>query len=131
MPALFRATILAAGLMSSFLTFTGKAQVQAGTASTAPASPQALQALVDQAAAKTLEQFAAKKLGSNELAITLIDLRDASHPVKASYRGDEPIYPASVIKLFYLAAVHRQLEDGKIKDTAELRRAMRDMIVDS
>jgi hypothetical protein len=41
------------------------------------------------------------------------------------------IYPASVIKLFYLVAVHRWLEDKKIADTAELRRAMHDMIVDS
>src|SRR5207253_5497267 len=34
-------------------------------------------------------------------------------------------------KLFYLAAVHRWLEDKKIEDTDELKRAVRDMIVDS
>jgi beta-lactamase class A len=50
---------------------------------------------------------------------------------RASYRGDERIYPASVIKMFYLVAAHRWLEDGKLKDTEELRRALRDMIVDS
>ncbi len=94
-------------------------------------SPKELQALVDRAVEKTLETFAAQKLGSNQLAVTLVDLRDAEHPVRASYRGAAQIYPASVIKLFYLAAAHRQMEDGKLMDTPELRRGMRDMIVDS
>jgi beta-lactamase class A len=60
-----------------------------------------------------------------------VDLRDPDKPVQASYRGGDQISPASVIKLFYLVAVHRRMEDGKLKDTPELRRAMRDMIVDS
>src|ERR687886_358498 len=64
-------------------------------------------------------------------AVTLIDLSDQAHPVQASFRGEERIYPASVVKLFYLAAAHRWLEDGKIQETDELRRALRDMIVDS
>jgi hypothetical protein len=95
----------------------------------APVTPPA--ALVDRAAQTALEKFRDQKLESTQLAITLVDLRDANHPVQASYRGDVPIYPASVIKLFYLAATHRWLEDRKIADTAELRRAMKDMIVDS
>ena len=90
-----------------------------------------LQSLVDEAARKTLEKFADKKLEEKQLSITLIDLRDAVHPVKASFRGNERIYPASVVKLFYLAAAHRWLEDKKIEDTPELRRALKDMIVDS
>jgi len=90
-----------------------------------------LQRLVDHAAGETLTKFAAKKLETNQLAITLVDLRDADKPEWASFRGGEQIYPASVIKLFYLAAVHRWMEDGKLKDTEELRRAMKDMIVDS
>lgn len=97
----------------------------------AAASAPALQPLVDRAAATTLEKFSAEKLLPSQLAITLIDLRDASAPRRASYRGDAPIYPASVIKLFYLAAAHRWMEDGKLADTPELRRAMKDMIVDS
>jgi beta-lactamase class A len=48
-----------------------------------------------------------------------------------SFRGNERVYPASVVKLFYLAAAHRWLEDKKIQDTPELRRALKDMIVDS
>jgi beta-lactamase class A len=38
------------------------------------------------------------------------------------------IYPASVVKMFYLAAIHRQLEDGKINLTPELERGLKDMI---
>ena len=90
-----------------------------------------LQSLVDEAARTTLAKFADKKLEEKQLSITLIDLRDPSHPQQASFRGNERIYPASVVKLFYLAAAHRWLEDKKIEDTKELRRALKDMIVDS
>ena len=90
-----------------------------------------LQALVDNAARTTLAKFADKKLTSDQLSITLIDLRDPQHPSMASFRGNERVYPASVVKLFYLVAVHRWLEDQKIQETDELKRAVRDMIVDS
>jgi beta-lactamase class A len=94
-------------------------------------SPRTLQSLVDEAAKTTLGKFADKKLAENQLSITLIDLREPQHPVTASFRGNERVYPASVVKLFYLVAVHRWLEDKKIEDTPELRRALKDMIVDS
>jgi beta-lactamase class A len=90
-----------------------------------------LQSLVDEAARKTLEKFADRKLEPTQLSITLIDLRDPGAPATASFRGNERIYPASVVKLFYLAAAQRWLEDKKIEDTPELRRALKDMIVDS
>jgi Beta-lactamase enzyme family len=90
-----------------------------------------LQGVVDHAVSTTMEQFAAKKLQSNQLAVTLVDLRDFKHPAQASYRGDVQVYPASVVKLFYLVAAHQWMEDGKLSDTPELRRAMRDMIVES
>jgi beta-lactamase class A len=88
-----------------------------------------LQELVNDAAHTALRKFADQKLKEDQLSITLIDLHDPQHPVTASFRGNERIYPASVVKLFYLVAVHRWLEDQKIQDTDELRRAVRDMIV--
>jgi hypothetical protein len=91
----------------------------------------ALQPLVDRAVATTLETFSARKLQPTQLAITVIDLSAPAAPRRASYRGDVLIYPASVVKLFYLAATHRWLEDRKFDDTPEVRRAMNDMIVDS
>ena len=93
--------------------------------------PARLQQLVDRAAGEALAKFADKKLETNQLALTLVDLRDVEKPARASVRGGEQIYPASVIKLFYLVAAHHWLEDGKLADTEELRRAMHDMIVDS
>jgi beta-lactamase class A len=90
-----------------------------------------IQDLVNRAAKTTLERFADKKLQENQLSITLIDLRDAAHPASASFRGNERIYPASVVKLFYLVAAERSLEDKKLQETPELTRALRDMIVDS
>lgn len=48
-----------------------------------------------------------------------------------SYRGLESIYPASVVKLFYLVAVQEWLEQGMIVASAELQRAIHDMIIDS
>ena len=90
-----------------------------------------LQSLVDDAAKTAIDKFADQKLRPDQLSITLIDLRDPAHPAQASVRGNERIYPASVVKLFYLVAAHRWLEDKKIEDTPELRRALKDMIVDS
>lgn len=97
----------------------------------AAAQQTSLQDLVNRAARSTIDRFASQKLEDKQLSITLIDLRDPEHPLTASFRGNERIYPASVSKLFYLVAAHRWLEDKKIEQTPELTRALRDMIVDS
>jgi hypothetical protein len=91
----------------------------------------AVQSVVDRAAERTLAEFAAIELKPEQLAVTLVDLTQLAVVAFGSYHGDAQIYPASVIKLFYLAASHRWMEDGKLQDTDELRRAMRDMIVQS
>lgn len=84
-----------------------------------------------QAVTAALKTFSATNLHADEIAVTLVDLRDLNQPVSAQHRGDAPIYPASVVKLFYLVAAHQQMEEGILADTPELRRALRDMIVDS
>ena len=48
-----------------------------------------------------------------------------------SYRGFERIYPASIVKLFYLVAIEEWLEKGMIPDSLELQRAICDSIIDS
>jgi Beta-lactamase enzyme family len=93
----------------------------------APALCQSLDSFVKEAAAKTVSNFA-PSLKADQLAITVIDLSDGT---TASYRGGVPIYPASVVKLFYLVNAHAQMEAGTLKDTPELERALHDMIVDS
>lgn len=95
-----------------------------------PESP-AVTALVKSAADHAFAQFAGIGLKTNELAITLVDLTDPARPARGGFRGAATIYPASVVKLFYLVAAQRWLEDGRLRDTPELRRALRDMIVES
>lgn len=76
-------------------------------------------------------RFTQPLLRADQIALTLVDLSSPQAMRRAAHRGGAPTYPASVIKLFYLAAAHRWMEDGKLADTPELRRALRDMIVDS
>lgn len=110
------------------------AQNQNSNAKATPLNTQpdaALQELVNKAAQTALTKFKDKNLQESNLAITLINLSDPQHPTQASFRGTEGIYPASVVKLFYLVMAHHLLEEGKIKETDELKRALKDMIVDS
>ena len=109
----------------------GAATASAPPPRVTPAASPALQTLVEGAAREALRKFADKSLKENQLAITVIDLRDPARPAWGSFRGEERIYPASVVKMFFLAAAHRLLEDGKLKLTDEIKRAVRDMIVDS
>ncbi len=90
-----------------------------------------LQSAVGAAVRETVREFAKLKLREEELAVSLVDLSPGQEPLYAGFRDSERVYPASVIKLFYLAAAHAWMEAGRLADTPELRRAMRDMIVDS
>ena len=90
-----------------------------------------LQTLLNQAVNKTIEDFQTKNIKPEFVAATLIDLRDPNELKTANYRGNERIYPASVVKMFYMAALHKWLEDGKAQMTPELERGLKDMIVDS
>ncbi|MEJ7622833.1 MAG: serine hydrolase [Pyrinomonadaceae bacterium] len=90
-----------------------------------------LKAIIDAAVGDVRAANRDKALGAGEIAVTVIDLRDASKLHWADYRGEDMIYPASVIKMFYMAALERQLEDKKVTMTAELERGLKDMIVDS
>ncbi|MDQ3322697.1 MAG: class A beta-lactamase-related serine hydrolase [Acidobacteriota bacterium] len=99
-------------------------------AATLTASPE-LQTLLDKAVGETIAAFQAKNIKPEYVAATLIDLRDADNLKTANYRGEQKIYPASVVKMFYMTALHRRLEDGNIKLTPELERGLKNMIVDS
>lgn len=91
----------------------------------------ALDALLNRASIAAFRLPLTNALKTNELSITLVDLSNPSKPARASIRGDAQVYPASVVKLFYLAATHQWMQDARLADTPELRRAMHDMIVDS
>ncbi len=54
------------------------------------------------------------------------------HQVRGyGYRADERIYPASIVKLFYLVAVCEWLDQEMIQTSPELERAIQDMIIHS
>lgn len=87
-----------------------------------------LQAILTKAVS---EVTAAGNFKSGELAATVIDLHNSDRWQTAEFEGERQLYTASVVKMFYMAALHRQLEDGKITLTKELERGLKDMIVDS
>src|SRR5687767_4336587 len=62
----------------------------------------ALTALLDAAVRDALEKFKDKNLKAENVAATLIDMRDSNKLTVASVRGEEKIYPASVVKMFYM-----------------------------
>ncbi|PYT05505.1 MAG: serine hydrolase [Acidobacteria bacterium] len=125
----------ALGVLLLAASFSTRGQTQDGRKQSTPAGQPAasprLQKIVDDAARAALERFKEKGLTDKNLAVTLVDLTDPVHVEQASFRGAEPIYPASVVKLFYLAAAHRWMEDGRLKETEEVDRALKDMIVES
>ena len=100
---------------------------KAGNTFAAEKSPE-LQRLLTDSVDKTLTAFSAKKLTGEQVAATLIDMRDAKHLKIASVRGDVKIYPASVVKMFYMVALENLLEKGKVKISPEIERGLRDMI---
>jgi hypothetical protein len=87
---------------------------------------QTLKPALDDVVKTTINRFPTLK--PDQFAVSIIDLNNET---KESYRGDAAIYPASVVKLFYLVAAHERMESGHLVDSPELRRSMHDMIVDS
>lgn len=102
----------------------------AATTALASGRAGALQQAVDDAVAATRAEFTAPELKADQLSVTVLDLR-GTEPTQVDYRGAARIYPASVIKLFFLAYAHHLLAGGELADSAELQRALRDMIVES
>jgi hypothetical protein len=99
--------------------------------SVTPENSPELQTLLNRAVGEMLNSYEDRSFKPDHISATLIDLRDPENPKAANFRGDLQIYPASVVKMFYMAAIERQIEDGKIKTSAELERGLKDMIVDS
>ena len=87
-----------------------------------------LQKLLQTAVNETFEKFKEQNLKPEELAATVIDLRDPNNLKMADVRGEEKIYPASVVKMFYMVALFEQIENGKVKMTPELERGLKEMI---
>ncbi len=129
-----RARLLFSGDLATFLNTVGQMN-EIGKPAGIPFAERSamLDGVVEQTVRETIAAFATQNLLANELAVAVVDLAGAEGeiPRMGCYRGGEQVYPASVIKLFYMAAAHRWMEDAKLADTAELRRALFDTIVHS
>jgi len=88
-----------------------------------------LQAMLDRVILDLLKTYPNDSFKQTDIAATLIDLRKPDDIRTANFRGEEKIYPASVVKMFYLNALEQQLEDGKVVMTPEMQRGLKDMIV--
>ena len=85
-----------------------------------PIDPKLSSALT-RAAEATVKEF--PRLTPDNLALSVIDLTQPDHIVRADYHGDASFYPASLVKLFFMVETYRQ---GKL--TPEIERALREMI---
>lgn len=88
-----------------------------------------LQVMLDGVITDLLKTYPSDAFKQTDVAATLISVRDPEEFLTANFRGGERIYPASVVKMFYMNALERQLEDGKATMTKELARGLKDMIV--
>lgn len=103
---------------------------------------QTLQANLDELLEKTWDTF--PDLAQNQIAVTWISYDPPYRvntggslsaeefwqyqPQGASYRGVELIEPGRLVSLFYLVATHVWLEQGMVASSAEMERAMQDMM---
>jgi hypothetical protein len=87
-----------------------------------------LDAFLASVAAEAVSEFGPKGLTAEGLSLSLIELSGRPSLPAGSYRGEVAYYPASVVKAFYLAYYETEKEAGRLKDTAELARAVKDMI---
>jgi len=80
------------------------------------------QSKLQQIAADTEHQF--PKLADKDLALSVVDLTDPAHVVRADYHGDAPFYPASVIQLFTMVEIYRRHQET----LPDVPRALEEMI---
>lgn len=91
-----------------------------------------LSTAVENTVSQTLKQYESSGLKPDELCVSAIRLdRSQAKQAIANVNGDKNMYPASVVKLFYAAFLAKELDNGKIKRTEELDRAVKDMLVES
>lgn len=87
-----------------------------------PVDP-AITTKIRRAAEASLKQYA--NLKAEDLAIVVVDVTNPSTVARGDFHGDAPFYPASVIKLFFMADVYAT-KNARVPDA---ERALREMIV--
>lgn len=82
----------------------------------------AIQTKLRMAAAATLKAY--PKLKDEDIALSAVDVTNPTTLARADYHGDAPFYPASVIKLFFMADVYATHREG----VPDADRALKEMI---
>lgn len=78
---------------------------------------------LQKAAETTLARY--PKLKPEDLAISIIDVTDPARLIRADHQGDAPMYPASVIKLFFMTDIYATGQ----QNLGDVDRALKEMIV--
>jgi hypothetical protein len=112
----------------------GWRQISLGDSRAVAAEPR-FDPLLDRLAAE-IAQLAVEERGAgatttDEVWLTLIDLRDARDPRMGSWQGADPVYPASVVKLCYMVTAYDQQATGQLAIDGQLEEHLRLMIVRS
>lgn len=83
----------------------------------------------------TLERVVTRRVETNrprlapeQVRVAVIDLADPQQPLLAEHRGTEPVYPASVVKMFYMGCAYHLAREGKISLTPRLRNRLYEMM---
>lgn len=89
-----------------------------------------LDAIASATHAQALKEFPKSTADQLAIAFGKVDRKNGQIGV-GQFQGKVPFYPASTVKLFFLAFGAVQVQTGKLKLTPELERGFKDMIVDS
>ncbi|MDX2065158.1 MAG: serine hydrolase [Fimbriimonadaceae bacterium] len=91
-----------------------------------------LDRIAERAARAAIAQFSAQNVREEQVSVAIAAISaDGRSYEQGGFRAEASYYPASVVKLFYLAHLHHLLAGKKLRWNDELKRATRDMIVDS
>lgn len=89
-----------------------------------------LDQLMKQVVASTCDQ--SRKHEGAEVSATIVDLGYVHDPLPqprfGSWRGDVKVYPASVVKIFYMAAAYVWQREGRLTITPSVYQSLKDMI---
>jgi hypothetical protein len=96
------------------------------------ASSPNLDRICTEAAHSAMAEFAKTELKEEHLSLFVMIKRSGEKVWEAGgFRPDFAMYPASVVKMFYLAYASKEMQAGRLKSEPEHQRAFRDMIQDS
>ena len=92
------------------------------------ASSPELQAVVDGAVRDGLAAGGKRAPSPEHVSVLLVDPADPDRPQGGGHRAEQPRYPASVVKLFWLLHAYHLVERGELRLDRRLRRSLAAMI---